>query len=480
MSLSILRDELQCSICLEVYTEPVFLTCGHNFCKDCIVGVFDNRVTSLIFNCPECRMTFESRPKLQKNLKLSNIVEHYFSTAKEYALMENTPCPVSRTCAIHNKLLEYHCTEDEAFACASCCIIGKHKGHEVELLANSSRNKKEELKTIVQKLLSGCKNIDKTVHDLKTKIKVQQEKATEIESRALNLFDDIRKLLDKLQSQVLYEIQKQQDDILLKVAKRIQQMEKDKGELQQKIHLITNVLKEEDPISLITDHKKIIPIVPHSAPRKQDVVDKLDYELISVTLQNNLQHLVGALPKLQQKNGFYVECASDTLLDVTTASHRIGLSKDLKTAFHINANNLQPISQNKFTFCQVLSTNSFKSGQHYLEVLVSNEGVWTIGLAYASIKRRGTDSLVGCNDRSWGLCWMDGNLSALHNSESRAIPIDTPIEAIGLYLDYEAGRLSFYQVSNQIKLLHTFSTKFTEALYLVIYICGNTCARIKI
>ncbi|XP_053550246.1 nuclear factor 7, ovary-like [Bombina bombina] len=386
----------------------------------------------------------------------------------------------SEKCVVHQKILGYYCTEDGAFICESCCIFGNHIGHRVERLSNASKHKMKALQNILQKLLSDAKNIDQTIDDLNIKMNEVQDNSMEMRRRAYNLFDDIRKLLDKLQDRVFKKFQEQKDNILRKASNRIQKMEKDKNELQQKILSIEKLFMAKDPTMILNYYKNIIPPSPLSAPRKPDVEDKLDYELISVTLQNNLQHLVGALPRLQQKNVFYVECASDTLLDVTTASHRIGLSKDLKTAFHINANNSQPISQNKFTFCQVLSTNCFKSGQHYLEVLVSDEGVWTIGLAYASIKRRGTDSLVGCNDRSWGLCWMDGNLSALHNSESRAIPIDKPIEAIGLYLDYEAGRLSFYQVSNQIKLLHTFSTKFTEALYLAFYVCGNTWARIKV
>ncbi|XP_073468232.1 E3 ubiquitin-protein ligase TRIM8-like [Aquarana catesbeiana] len=75
-----LRKELECSVCLDFYTDPVILTCGHNFCRDCIGRVLDTQEGSGGYSCPECKQNFRKCPVLQRNLKLRNIVENFQST----------------------------------------------------------------------------------------------------------------------------------------------------------------------------------------------------------------------------------------------------------------------------------------------------------------------------------------------------------------------------------------------------------------
>ncbi|KAM4024243.1 uncharacterized protein ACNLHF_025170 [Anomaloglossus baeobatrachus] len=71
-----LSEELLCPICLDIYTDPVMLNCGHNFCQECINRALDIRNGSTGFKCPECNMVFLQRPLLLLNLKLRNIIKH--------------------------------------------------------------------------------------------------------------------------------------------------------------------------------------------------------------------------------------------------------------------------------------------------------------------------------------------------------------------------------------------------------------------
>uniref|UniRef100_A0A4W3H1M9 RING-type domain-containing protein n=1 Tax=Callorhinchus milii TaxID=7868 RepID=A0A4W3H1M9_CALMI len=54
-----LRNEATCSICLEFYTDPVIIDCGHNFCRDCILQCWGTGQESV--SCPQCRQQIPQR-----------------------------------------------------------------------------------------------------------------------------------------------------------------------------------------------------------------------------------------------------------------------------------------------------------------------------------------------------------------------------------------------------------------------------------
>ncbi|KAM6909424.1 E3 ubiquitin-protein ligase TRIM39 [Xenentodon cancila] len=74
---SFLTDEqFQCSICLEVFTNPSSTPCGHSFCMACITRYWDG---SKVIQCPLCKKTFQKRPDLQVNRTLREITKQFKS-----------------------------------------------------------------------------------------------------------------------------------------------------------------------------------------------------------------------------------------------------------------------------------------------------------------------------------------------------------------------------------------------------------------
>uniref|UniRef100_A0A4W3GIK1 RING-type domain-containing protein n=1 Tax=Callorhinchus milii TaxID=7868 RepID=A0A4W3GIK1_CALMI len=66
------EPEATCSICLEFYTDPVTIDCGHNFCRDCILQCWGTGQGSV--SCPQCRQQIPQR-SVRPNRTLSNMVE---------------------------------------------------------------------------------------------------------------------------------------------------------------------------------------------------------------------------------------------------------------------------------------------------------------------------------------------------------------------------------------------------------------------
>ncbi|KAM6951033.1 E3 ubiquitin-protein ligase TRIM39-like [Aplochiton taeniatus] len=73
------EDYFLCSICLEVFTEPVSIACGHNFCKACICNYWNSTDHC---QCPLCKRVFNVRPDLSVNTFISELVAQFKLSAR--------------------------------------------------------------------------------------------------------------------------------------------------------------------------------------------------------------------------------------------------------------------------------------------------------------------------------------------------------------------------------------------------------------
>lgn len=68
------EEQVHCSICLDVFTNPVSIPCGHNFCMACIGSYWKS---SALFMCPMCKKTFFKQPDISINTVLREIAEKF-------------------------------------------------------------------------------------------------------------------------------------------------------------------------------------------------------------------------------------------------------------------------------------------------------------------------------------------------------------------------------------------------------------------
>lgn len=64
-----LNQECTCPVCLDLFVEPVTLTCGHSLCQDCIGGSYND------MRCPTCRE--EIAHGIKPNKILQNLLIQY-------------------------------------------------------------------------------------------------------------------------------------------------------------------------------------------------------------------------------------------------------------------------------------------------------------------------------------------------------------------------------------------------------------------
>ncbi|XP_075046876.1 E3 ubiquitin/ISG15 ligase TRIM25-like [Mixophyes fleayi] len=498
-----LRQELDCSICLNIYTDPVTLRCGHNFCADCIDRVLDTQEGSGAYTCPECRAEYKKRPALIRNITLCNIVGSFLyiqpdqeetgifctycvdspvpaaksclhceaslcdkhlrvhSKSAEHVLSDPTTTPGNRKCSVHRKILDFYCTDDSVCICAYC-LIGEHRGHGVEMLDEASEKMKEKLRIVLHKLTTKREETEKRVQSLQERRRDNQENAAVVTEKVTALFRDIRRQLEDLEKRVLSEISRQEERFLLSVSDLIQQLEIKKDELSRKMRHIEELCNMSDPVTVLQEPDTCDLCDTEDNERHDNQVNSagdLDAGLISGTLHTLSDIITGI------NTGIYVKEPADLLLDVNTAANNVHISGDMKTV-STSVNQNHPVTIERFQDKPlVLSTGSFSSGRYYWEVDVSKSVSWRVGMCYPSIARRGDQSLIGVNNKSWGLDRTGDKYSVIHNSRQIWLPDNIPCDRVRICLDYEAGQLSFYSLCDPIRHLHTFTATFTEPLH---------------
>ncbi|XP_077327132.1 E3 ubiquitin-protein ligase TRIM39-like [Lithobates pipiens] len=518
-----LRAELECSLCLNIYTDPVTLKCGHNYCRACIDRVLDTQGSSGGYSCPECREKFPDRPALQRNITLCNIVENFLSAqplqeesgvfctycvdspvpavrscllcevslcdkhlrvhkkSPEHVLCDPTLSMENWKCSVHKKILEYYCTEDETCICVSCSLAGEHRGHQVEMLDEASGKKKETLRNVLQKLLTKREETEERVQSLQEHRRKVEEKAAGDTKRVSALFRDLRRRLEDLEKEVLRDISGWAERIFLPVLDKIRDLEKKKEELSRKLRHIEELCNVTDPLTVLQESDT------------GDLCDTEDGDNEDRERHEELLHDGGGLDVagmshtlhtlsdiITEVNVYFpIQKAADILLDRNTAHNFLHISDDRKTASWSDRNQKCPKTPERFQdYPQVMSSRSFSSGRHYWEVDIEGSNEWRVGLCYPSIVRRERQSLIGFNNKSWGLARSGNQYGVRH--DNKEIPLSASISSnrVRIYLDYEAGRISFYDLCDPIRHLHTITTTFTEPLHALLCVWED-CIKIN-
>ncbi|XP_072259642.1 E3 ubiquitin-protein ligase TRIM11-like [Pyxicephalus adspersus] len=490
-----LRQDLNCSICLEVYRDPVTLKCGHNFCLACIRPLLCEQ--SGFYSCPECRKKFKSGLEPNKNITLSRIAERFHNDHQKETTILCTYCdyPVSaerscqqcetsmcadhlrkhnktvehvllppttelgkRRCPVHGKVMEYYCMEDLVCVCSSCRLDGEHREHLAESLEEASQKK---LKPLLEKLTCKQEKIAKKVQNLQECSTKAREIAANVTQRATDKLDNIKKQLEDLEKMVFGEVSRWEVQCFQSTSDVIQQLTTNKNKLSQKISHLESLRDLGDPLTVLQDQEldKDLGDVGEALPNDPEFPD----------LRKDL--ILNALCKLSDLvsiSKMSIQKPADVLLDVHTAASNLWISDDLKSTFRSEMEHGYPETPERFQQSGVLSCSSFSTWRHYWEVDTSQSDSWRVGMCYPSVNRKNRISMIGQEDDSWCLRRFKDNYNLMHNCKYTDLPCRPYSHKFRIYLDYEAGQLSFYEVGDSIRHLHTFRAIFTKPLHAVL------------
>uniref|UniRef100_A0A8C4TJZ9 Uncharacterized protein n=1 Tax=Erpetoichthys calabaricus TaxID=27687 RepID=A0A8C4TJZ9_ERPCA len=421
-----LQDEFTCSVCLDTLTDPVTILCGHSFCLKCLTDCWDQ---SQQFSCPQCRHTFTTRPELNRNTLLNEVIKKLKKTTLSPPPSQNYACPGDMECDF--------CTGEKFKAVKSCltcpasyCQTHLQPHYEGDALKH-------------HKLVDPDRNLKEKLCEKHQKKMEENEKSFTALIQCIE--EAHRKLTERIREQEKREME-EAEGVMEQLAKEIEQLKRREAELKE-------LSETKDHLLFLT----AISAALHKSRVYGGVADSVQSDELFTISVWSISSLV------------FFSLLSDfcpLTLDINTAHRVLHLSEGNKKVTCEVTVTEYPDNPDRFDRCaQVLCREALTGTRCYWEVECSGV-VMRIGVAYKGLSRKGWSVKcgLGTNDKSWCLRCSHSQFFVWHNNKWNVI--SAPYSPrIGVYLDWPAGSLSFYSVSHTMTLLHRFNTSFTEPLY---------------
>ncbi|XP_031674751.1 tripartite motif-containing protein 16 [Oncorhynchus kisutch] len=305
------QDQFCCSVCLDLLKEPVTTICGHNYCRICIEGCWDQDDLKGVYSCPQCRETFTPRPNLRKNNMLAELVEkqkktglqaapppalcyagpgdvacdfctgtrkqkalmsclvclasycethlqsHYESPAlKKHKLVKATAQLQEKICSHHDKLLEVYCCTDQQCICYQC-VMDEHKGHDTVSAAAERTEKQRQLGMSQQKVQQRFQEREKELKKLQQAVESFKRSAQSAVEDSDQIFTELIRSIERRSSEVKELIRAQEKAQVSQAEGLLEQLKQEIAELRKRSTELEQLSHTEDHIHFLQRYQSL-------------------------------------------------------------------------------------------------------------------------------------------------------------------------------------------------------------------------------
>ncbi|XP_059917659.1 E3 ubiquitin-protein ligase TRIM39-like [Gadus macrocephalus] len=505
------EENFSCSICLDVFNNPVSTACGHNFCRTCITKFWDEQVQ---YKCPVCNKLFDTRPDLQINTFLSELAAPFRTSVgvKQQPCVEpaEVPCdvctgtqlkalksclvclisycqthlephqrvaglkkhrlvePMDRLedmmCKRHDRLLELFCQTEQVCVCQFCTETD-HKSHPVVPLKEEYEVKMAQLGKIeaevpqmIQERKLKIKKINDTVEMSKKDADREIADGGQVFTALINCVEKCQEDFNQTVKEKLKSTEKQAEDLI--------------KELEQEMQDLTNRSSELKPILHMEDHLHFL----QAFRSLKDPPHTRDWMTVEVRPPSYLGTLGRSLDQLEETMNMEMkklrdaelkrvqQYAVDVTLDPDTAHPLLILSEDGKQVHHGDIRKRLPDNPKRFSlYIHVLTRQSFSSGRSYFEVQVKDKTKWYLGVARESINRKA--QTTSTPETGFWTLYYDKDALVFQGNPAVSLPRRAELQKVGVFVDYDEGVVSYYDVEARLHIYSVTGCSFSEPLY---------------
>ncbi|XP_053089690.1 tripartite motif-containing protein 16-like [Pangasianodon hypophthalmus] len=427
----------------------------------------------------------------------THLQPHYESPAfKKHKLVEASRRLQEQICSQHDKLLEVYCRTHQQCICM-LCMLDKHKGHDTVSAAAERAEKQKQLLKTQRKCQQRILDRVKEHQELTEAVEFYERSAQRTVQESERIFTDLIKSIERRRSEVTRLIRAQEKAAVGRAEEVMKQLEQEIAELKKRDAEMER-LSHTDPIHFLQSFPSLVD-TPGSADlhsirlspflsledvtafvsQLRDNVEKFCYEEFRMVSNAVKEIQIIPLPEPKSREEF-LQYSCQFTLDPNTVNKHLCLSERNTVVTCSETAQSYSVHPDRFDYYLQVLCKEGVCGRCYWEVEWSGRHGVSIAVSYKNISRKGkgTECLFGRNEQSWRLFCYPSCYVFRHIKKEIKIPVILSSSRIGVYVDHRAGTLSFYSVSDTMKLLHRVHTTFTQPLYPGFVVCSGSTIKL--
>ncbi|XP_049895668.1 zinc finger protein RFP-like [Epinephelus moara] len=377
-------------------------------------------------------------------------------------------------CMKHDKLLELFCKTDQMCLCMLCTVLD-HKSHDVAPVKEQyERNlaKLGKTRAIIQQMI---KTRQFKIQEFKDSVSISREIADREIAIRNHVFTKLKEAIERHQAKLIESTEEKHRMTEKQAEGFIKEMEQEISELKKRSSELEQFLLLEDHLDFLQNFSSLDAAPPTKNWTKVKVCPP-SYEGTVGTAVDQLVEMVKKQVKKFLKESemkTVQQYAVDVTLDPDTANPRLILSEDGKQVS--DGTVWKDLRHNPKRFSHgvcVLGKQFVSSGRFYFEVQVKGKPDWGLGVAAESVNRKGPIT-ASPNNGYWTIHSRKGNFCHLFTESLVRLSQKSKPEKVGVFVDYDEGLVSFYDVDAAALIDAHIGCSFTGKLHPVFLPCAN-------
>ncbi|KAI4874821.1 hypothetical protein NFI96_023759 [Prochilodus magdalenae] len=451
-----LSKQIQCSVCLGDFVDPVSLLCDHTFCRQCISN--HSQTSRGLRLCPECR-----RPYTMWDLRSNRVLRNMVDAVREHlseqqALRERNSGqdragpvlePEKLVCPDHAERLKLFCETDQKLVCLICRDGEKHQGHKFKPVDEAAEPKKELLREPLSFLAKENKDLEELIKTQTAEITKTEERSKLLSAQIAAQFEEMHQFLREKEQKVKTLLEKEERAV-------VERMQENRNEIEEKLNrgreeeaVLHSVLESDQPdgflqwwtekgLDIVEGMRESNGSSGEPAESRLRGLSVMPDSLFLGPYETHLQffvwkELLGSIKPVPDRN--VISDCHDPYLRVSSDGRSV--TRTAKKGIFYRQKDYRPLARTHKTF---------QSGQHYWEVEVGEKTDWSVGVDGGCISNPNKDIRLQLKH--------DQGYRVKESGTETDKELAVKPRRIGLYLDCDRRQLCFYNAED-MTVLHS-------------------------